>query len=158
MLAKNTEAQCKQSVLTYQTELLLFREQDDASVSAIQPVTAERRSKRRYPLALDVRYGILGGKLLSGVGQAVNLSSGGALVRSKHELGAGEELEIHFAWPSLLDGCIPIQFVATASVVRCGPSSFAVCFRRHQFRTLRSQVQPIATSVFKTPAGRRATR
>jgi hypothetical protein len=138
--------------MTCPTEMSPVTEQVRALVSPIQLIVAERRLKVRYPLMLNVRYRILGKRLLSGVGQAVNLSSGGALVRSKHALGVGEDLQIHIEWPSLLDGCVPLQFVAIASVVRCGPSSFAVRFGRHQFRTLRSQFQPIATSVFRAPA------
>jgi hypothetical protein len=138
-----------------------LREPERVPVSAIQQILLERRSKLRYPLVLNVRYRILRRKLHSGVGQAVNLSSGGALVASQQELGLGEELEINIEWPPLLDGCIALQLVAIASVVRCAPSSFAVRFRRHQFRTLRSrvqpnQVQPIPASAFRAPAKRLA--
>jgi len=106
----------------------------------------ERRSKIRYPLALKVRYRAQRQTLYSGEGLALNLSSGGALVGSQHKLEVGTELEMSMEWPSLLDGWISLQLVATARVVRCGTTSFAVCFRRHQFRTLRSKLQPIAGS------------
>jgi PilZ domain len=138
--------------------MLPFTEQDSVFVSLPQLIVTERRSKLRYPLALNVRYRTLGTRLHCGKGEAVNLSSGGALVRSHHVLGVGEELELSIEWPSHLDGCIPIQLVAIASVVRCGPSSFAVHFRRHQFRTLRSQGPPIETSVFSAPAKRFAIK
>jgi hypothetical protein len=111
----------------------------------------ERRSKARYPIVLKVHYRSLGRKLHLGEGQAVNLSSGGALVHSRHELAVGEVLEVCIEWPSLLDGSIPLQLVAVAGVVRCGPSSFAVRFRRYQFRTLGCQVRPIPISVFSAP-------
>lgn len=108
------------------------------------PAAMERRSRIRYPLTLRVRYRTLGRKKQhSGEGQAVNLSSGGALVVSQHELAVGAELEVRMEWPPLLDGRIPLQLVAVARVVRCGESSFAICFRRHQFRTLNSNVQTI---------------
>jgi len=110
--------------------------------SPFQLIAVERRSKVRYPLLLTVSYRTLGRELYSGVGHAVNLSSGGALVVSQHELGVGAELEVRMEWPSLLDGYIPLQLVAVGWVVRCEASSFAVCFRRHQFRTLRSKLQP----------------
>lgn len=129
--------------------MLPFQEQDSAFVSPLPLLVTERRSKRRYPLVLNIRYRTLGRRLHCGKGQAVNLSSGGALVDSQHELGVGEQLELRIEWPSHLNGCIPIQLVAIASVVRCGPSSFAVRFRRYQFRTLGNQVQPIVTQVFR---------
>jgi hypothetical protein len=125
--------------MTCPTELSPLTEQERALVFPIQLVVMERRSKVRYPLALNVRYRTLGRQLHCGIGQVVNLSSGGALVGCQHALGVGAELEIRMEWPSLLDGGIPLQLVAIASVVRCGASSFAVRFRRHQFRTLRTQ-------------------
>src|SRR5580658_2248839 len=144
--------------MTCPTEMSPVIGQERAFVSPIQLIVTERRSKLRYPLVLNVRYRALGRGLHSGVGQAVNLSSGGALIDSQHELGVGEELELSIEWPSHLNGCIPIQLVAIASVVRCGPSSFAVRFRRHQFRPLGSKVQPIATSVFRASAKRFAIK
>jgi hypothetical protein len=101
------------------------------------PADMERRSRMRYPLILRVRYRTLGRKnRRTGAGQAVNLSSGGALVVSQHELAVGAELEVRMEWPPLLNGRIPLQLVAVARVVRCGESSFAVCFRRHKFYTV----------------------
>jgi hypothetical protein len=127
----------------------------DGIRSPIHLVGTERRSKMRYPIVLKVRYRTLSRKLHIGEGRAVNLSSGGALVVCRHQLGVGVDLEIRLEWPSLLDGWIPLQLVTLASVVRCGSSSFAVCFRRHQFRTLRSTVQRFASIADskKEPAG-----
>jgi hypothetical protein len=130
--------------MTSPTEVSHFKEQDQGTGSPLQLIAMERRSKVRYPLVLSVRYhtlGRLGRKFYSGVGQAVNLSSGGALVDSQHELGVGAELEVRMDWPSLLDGRIPLQFVAVGWVVRCDAASFAVRFRRHHFRTLKRKVQ-----------------
>jgi hypothetical protein len=144
--------------MTCPTERSPVTEQERVVGAPIQLIMKERRSKLRYPLVLKVRYRALGRGLHSGVGQAVNLSSGDALVASQHDLGVAEELELSIEWPSHLDGGIPIQLVAMANVVRCGPCSFAVRFRRHQFRTLGSQVQPVTTSAFWTSARRRAIR
>jgi PilZ domain len=113
-------------------------------LTGISPI--ERRSNARYPLGLTARYGKLGQKLLTGVGQAVNVSSGGVLVFSRHELSLGEQVELRIEWPSPLEGWIPLQLVILGKVVRCGALSFAVLFRHHQFRTMRSKVQPIAAS------------
>jgi len=127
--------------MTGSTAISPAKQQEPGIISLIQRMVMERRSKERYPLVLAVRYRTLGRELYSGVGQAVNLSSG-ALVDCQHELGLGVKLELYMEWPSLLDGCVPLQLVAVSSVVRCGPSCFAVCFLRYQFRTLRSKLQP----------------
>jgi hypothetical protein len=130
--------------MTCPSEFAPLTELESSLVSPIQLIVSERRSRVRYPLVLMVRYRTLGQRLHSGHGQAVNLSSGGALVSGQHELRVGTDLEVSIEWPTLLDGCVPLQLVAISSVVRCGPCCFAVSFRRHQFRTLRSPVQPIA--------------
>jgi hypothetical protein len=143
-------------MLTCLTAMSPVTEQARALESPVQLIETERRSKMRYPLVLKVRFRILRPKLHLGVGQAVNLSSGGVLVVSRDELNVGEELEVRIEWPSLLDGLIPLQLVAVGSVVRCETSSFAVRFRRYQFRTVRSPVQPVAPSVFRTAPRRLA--
>ena len=144
--------------MTSPTPTLPFKEQEHALVSPIQQTLTERRSKARYALVLNVRYRAFGPKPHSGVGQVVNLSSRGGLVVSRHELNVGEELEVQIEWPSPLDGEIPLQLVAVGIVVRCGTSRFAMRFRRYQFRTVRSHVQPIATSVFRKPSSRLSSR
>ena len=96
------------------------------TVSPLQLIVMERRSKARYPIVLKVHYRSLGRKLHLGEGQAVNLSSGGALVHSRHELAVGEVLEVCIEWPSLLDGRflssssrLPESFVAALPVSLC---------------------------------------
>jgi hypothetical protein len=101
----------------------------------------ERRSKTRYPLVLNVHYRTPGRSVPGGEGQVVNMSSGGAFIVSSHTLTVGAELEVCMEWPPLLDGWVHLQLVALGRVVRCSESSFALSFRRHQFRTLKSQLQ-----------------
>jgi hypothetical protein len=65
----------------------------------------------------------------------MNISSGGVLVASQNEIGAGIEVELSIEWPFLLDGRVPLQLVAAGKVVRCDTSSFALLLTRHEFRT-----------------------
>jgi hypothetical protein len=105
------------------------------------PVT-ERRLRFRYPLDLSARFrSRFEMSLFDGTGRVVNVSSGGALVASecivsRDEIGVGAQVEMSIAWPSLLDGRIPLQLFAVGRVLRRGASDFAVAFERHQFRTL----------------------
>src|SRR5579863_6838088 len=102
---------------------------------------AERRSNRRYPLDLGVRFRSPAGGF-TGVGRTVNLSSGGVLVDCQHatdQIGAGAQIEISIEWPLTLDGGVPLQLVAVCRVRRLGPSVFAAAFLRHQFRTLKAR-------------------
>jgi len=110
----------------------------DAIVS-YWPIAAERRVKVRYPLDLSVRFRYAhAGSLFAGAGLTVNLSSGGALVASKHRIHVGALVEMSMEWPSLLDGRVSLQLIAVGRVVRKEPSFFAVSFERHEFRTMRS--------------------
>jgi PilZ domain-containing protein len=74
------------------------------------------------------------------------MSSGGAMVVSEHEMPAGARVEVSIAWPSLLEGKIPLQLVTLGRVMRCAGVRFAVSFDRYQFRILRSEVQSIRAS------------
>jgi hypothetical protein len=103
------------------------------------PVPAERRVKLRYPLDLSVRFRYPhAGSLSWGAGLTVNVSSGGALVASKHRINVGVLVEMSIEWPSRLDGKVSLQLIAVGRVVRKAPSQFAVSFERHEFRTMKS--------------------
>jgi hypothetical protein len=103
--------------------------------SHVLPV--ERRLKTRFPLQLQMRYRTVGRTPhVAGDGLAVNMSSGGALVVSEHEIRGGDRVEISIEWPSLLDGRIRLQLVTAGKVVRSTGVSFALSFERYQFRTL----------------------
>jgi hypothetical protein len=102
----------------------------------LEPVVIERRLRVRFPLELLVRYRTLDRpRPLTGRGSIMNISSGGVLVASQNEIGAGIEVELSIEWPFLLDGRVPLQLVAAGKVVRCDTSSFALLLTRHQFRT-----------------------
>jgi hypothetical protein len=119
----------------------------DGATSSNPFVPAERRSKCRYPLDLGVRFRPCFEKApFSSSGRTINLSSGGILVASQHlvsqcEISVGTRIEMSIEWPVLLDGRIPLQFVAVGRVVRRGPFVFAVAFERHQFRTVKTATQ-----------------
>jgi len=98
----------------------------------------DRRSKARYPLVLNVSYRTLcRGQNVSGVGRTANMSSGGLLVDSQHEIDVGTKIEVHLEWPSQLDGVVPLQLVAVGIVARSEDGSFAVTLEKHRFRTMR---------------------
>jgi len=98
----------------------------------------DHRSKVRYPLVLNVGYRTLRrGQNVSGVGRTANMSSGGLLVDSPHEIDVGTKIEVRLEWPSRLDGVLPLQLVAVGTVARSEDGSFAVTLEKHQFRTMK---------------------
>ncbi len=107
----------------------------------------ERRRTTRYLIELPVRYHTLSAKLqASGFGRTVNMSSGGLMISRQLALApdpsffgvpAGVKLELRIAWPSELDGKVPLQVVATGRVVRSLENGFAVELLSHEFHTLK---------------------
>lgn len=102
----------------------------------------ERRSRIRYPIALNVKYRTLGRyHRLSGRGTTVDFSSTGVLIGGAQQMAPGTRLEINIEWPTLLDGLIPLQVVAIGRVVRSLDAGFAVSFGQYQFRTMSRKLQ-----------------
>jgi hypothetical protein len=118
------------------------RQQRGGANESLWPAQSERRIKFRYPLDLNVRYRCpSSGSLVSGEGLAVNLSSGGVLVASQHQLTVGTLVVMSIEWPFLLDGRTPLQLIAVGRVLRGGDCHFAAAFERHEFRTMKSSIQ-----------------
>ncbi len=117
-------------------------EQRGGAIHPLWPAQAERRIKFRYPLDLNVRYRCpSAGSHVSGEGLAVNLSSGGVLVASQHQMNVGTLVVMSIEWPFLLDGRTPLQLIAVGRVLRGGDCHFAAAFERHEFRTMKSSIQ-----------------
>lgn len=96
----------------------------------------ERRSRERFPLALNVRYGT---PAMVGTGHTVNVSSDGLLIVSdEHTVEEGDVLKVSLEWPARLDGTTPLQLIVEGRVVRSVRAGFAVRMKRYQFRTLAS--------------------
>jgi len=97
----------------------------------------DRRKKQRFPVRRDARYKLLdeGAIVDSGVGQTVNLSSGGVAFSVDHELKKGCFIELSMSWPALLDFTCPMRMVVFGRVLRSS-DRLAVCtIDKHEFRT-----------------------
>lgn len=106
------------------------------------PTRAERRFKLRYPLDLCVRFRCSSvGSVGSGEGLAVNVSSGGVMVASQHELKVGALVNMSIEWPLLLDGRTPLQLIAVGRVLRRGAHHFAAKFERYEFHTMKTLIE-----------------
>jgi hypothetical protein len=124
------------------TRVLSFPEGHCDPFSVNRPIPAERRLKSRFPFDLSVRFRVLCGTFCySGVGRAINVSSGGVLVSteqagSPYNLRLGVQVELSFEWPAMLDGKIPLQLFAVGLVVRYTTCAFAATLVRYEFRTM----------------------
>ena len=100
--------------------------------------SGDRRSWRRYPVALAIRWKLLLGKsmLESGTGTTQDLSSHGMLFQTDREIRPGLGIEISIAWPVLLHNVARLQLLMVGEVVRAAGGRVAVRIRHHEFRTV----------------------
>jgi hypothetical protein len=97
---------------------------------------AERRSTRRYPMAHEVHYCLLGArKGIESTGTTVNMSSRGVLFTTDENLTSGSALTLEVQWPVLLDNAKALKLVTRGRVVWCDGSRAAVEFNDWEFHT-----------------------
>src|SRR5271157_5833925 len=99
--------------------------------------STNRRGRHRFPIREDVRYRTLhaGGEPADGVGETLDIGSGGILFTTEEKLPMGRPVEVAVNWPVRLDGACPLQLVAVGKVVRSEASQAAVQISRYEFKT-----------------------
>lgn len=96
---------------------------------------SERRASKRFPIALKLRYRLLGNRAKTfRNGITVNMSSQGVLFVDEHNLTVGTKVEAHIYWPVKLQELVPLNLVLVGSVVRLEVGYIALAFTRHEFR------------------------
>lgn len=110
---------------------------------------SDRRETNRFPVREDVKYTVVHSKALktSGSGKTLNFGSGGILFTTEERLPVGRTVELSVAWPAMLGGTCPLQFVATGRVVRAESNRAAVRIERYEFRTRRGAAAAGAAAV-----------
>ncbi len=96
-----------------------------------------RRQKTRFPIHREVRYKLLqDGRILeAGLGQTVNMGSGGVAFALDRELSAGTFIELSISWPAQLDNGTPMRLVVFGRVLRSGAGVSACSVDKYEFRT-----------------------
>lgn len=107
------------------------------SGAALAPYRIERRQTSRFPLKEEVRYRLIQSRVDAhkGVGQTLDVSSGGILFTTSERLPVGRIVEVAMHWPAQLNGTCPLQFVARGRVIRSDGKTAAVRIQRYEFRT-----------------------
>src|SRR5689334_5982578 len=83
-------------------------------------IAGGRRRDGRYDIRVEVRWK-LGRRrrvLDNGVGQTLDLSSGGLLFDAGRPLPAGLNVELSVSWPVLLHNTAPLQLIVSGKIVR----------------------------------------
>lgn len=102
-----------------------------------EPVLRERRSERRYSIALQLQWKLFSRKRLidMGTGITVDLSTGGILFESDHKLAAPGFMELAITWPARPDHLSSMHLVVIGRVVRVSGTRVAVRIKQHGFST-----------------------
>ena len=98
--------------------------------------TDEQRQSLRFPVECELLYKSLTStpEQIIGLGQTLNISSGGVLFTTEEALKVGEDMELSINWPTKLDGKQPLKFVVVGRVVRNGGGTAALQIQRYEFR------------------------
>ena len=97
----------------------------------------ERRTKRRFEIAQEVRYKMLYGQRIAetGSGKTLNISSGGVWFTTENMLTVGMPIEVSMGWPVLLNDSCPMKLMIYGCVIRSNEKGAAVSIERYEFRT-----------------------
>ncbi len=117
-----------------------------------EQIGGERRSDRRYDIALDVRWKLLRRNkttlllrrrktLESSHGRTVDLSSGGILFETGRKLPVGLKVQLSIAWPVPLHAASQVQLMVAGRVVRSDSQRAAIRIVQHEFHTLGVSVE-----------------
>ena len=97
----------------------------------------ERRGKFRFPMHRELRYKLLkdGAVVQSGIGETINIGSGGVSFTADRELEAGTFVQLSISWPVLLDQSCPMRLIIFGRVLRSGEGASACTIDKYEFRT-----------------------
>ena len=103
----------------------------------LEGIHGDRRSDRRYDIQLELRWKLIRRRrvLENGVGQTIDLSSGGILFDPGRQLPVGLNVELSIAWPVLLRNVAPMQLIVSGRIVRATGNRTGVVMVQHEFRT-----------------------
>jgi hypothetical protein len=94
----------------------------------------DRRRRRRYPVALTLRWHLVRGQL-SGTGSTLDMTSRALAFRTGGVAPRmGSYLEVSLVWPVLLNDTCPLRLMLWGSVLRSEPGRTVILVERHAFR------------------------
>lgn len=97
----------------------------------------DRRKKYRFAIRRELRYKVLAEGVIidSGVGQTINMSSGGIAFTIDHALKPEAFIEISLSWPVLLDNTCPMRMIVFGRVLRSLDRKSVCTIDKYEFRT-----------------------
>lgn len=114
----------------------------------------DRRAKHRFAIERELRFKILDGErpTKTGIGNTVDISSGGVAFETMAKLVPGTLMEVSISWPVLLDDTCLMRLVVLGRVVRTRRQIVACTVDKYEFRTqARAPQNQPRTSFEETP-------
>src|SRR5690348_8333509 len=95
----------------------------------------ERRSHRRYPVGLGLRYKLYGSSTIprEGSGMTQDLSAGGVFFRADQALPAGVAVELWVDWPAHVNGASFLRLTISGQIVRSAENGIGVRILHSEF-------------------------
>jgi hypothetical protein len=105
----------------------------------------ERRSKTRFPIHRELRYKLLEDDVPveSGMGETIDMASGGIAFQIEHSLRVGAFVELSISWPVLLDDSCAMRLIVFGRIVRSSGKRSACRVDKYEFRTQARVMQPV---------------
>lgn len=105
-------------------------------MARLELIHGDRRNDRRYRFEMAVRFTYRDRTgLHTGAGTTLDLSSGGIRFVTEDPPPEGVEIELHVAWPYLLQNVCPMELLVWGQILRSNREESVVLMRRHEFRT-----------------------
>jgi len=97
----------------------------------------DRRTKSRFSIRRELRFKVLdeGAIVDSGIGQTLNVSSGGVAFTVDHALKPNAFIELSVSWPVLLDGTCPMRLIVFGRVLRSTERKSVCTIDKYEYRT-----------------------
>jgi hypothetical protein len=108
----------------------------------------DRRSKFRFAIQREVRYkyAVDGVVTASGLGQTMDIGSGGVAFVTEQPLPGAGLVELSISWPMLLNDSCPMRFIVFGRVLRCAGRKAVCTIDRYEFRTQARTLQASASA------------
>ena len=114
-----------------------------AAFATIGGMSLDRRTRRRFPLRMGIRYRLAGLSLPVGwtAGESLNLSSTGLLFSGADAVLTGQKIEALIDWPARLNNRGDLGLALEGVIVRCGEDRTAMRVDHYEFRLRNSPQQ-----------------
>jgi hypothetical protein len=106
----------------------------------------DRRSKQRFAMQREMRYKTAedGVVVATGIGQTLNIGSGGVAFLTEGTMQAGAFVELSISWPVLLDESCPMRLIVFGRVLRTHGKKTVCTVDKYEFRTQARTLQTIS--------------